>query len=81
MINIYDIDDDGSFCWLYDVICTPPYLEEVAIDFETGKMFCVFESGAKSYKSNTRLALDRVIVLDFKDYIEAYGGKLTGPHN
>lgn len=81
LINIYDIDDDGSFCWLYDVICTPPYLEEVAIDFETGKMFCVFESGAKSYKSNTRLALDRVIVLDFKDYIEAYGGKLTGPHN
>lgn len=74
VISINKIDDNGIIeTESIDKIVAPPFLEEIAIDYETEKLYCLFESGAKPYRNSTEFSIDGIVVLDFKDYIKLYG--------
>lgn len=47
-------------------LAVPPYLEEIAIDNETQRIYMVFESGADLYAWKTPFAIDRIVAWDLK---------------
>ena len=70
-IEIKTINEDGSinnYDKAYEISC-PPYLEEIIIDEDTGTLYCLFESGAASYRTGTNLVIDRIAILDINDIL------------
>lgn len=54
---------------VYELSC-PPYLEEIILDKKSGKLYCLFESGAAPYRGGTNLVIDRIVILDVNDILK-----------
>ena len=50
-------------------IFAPPYLEEIVLDKQNKRLYCLFESGAYPYYFTTNLSINKVIILDFSSIL------------